>query len=59
MCSEVSGRVAAAVFSTPHRNSWGAVSITNEETREFLVNYMKELRDFIVRVLTVLPRTGS
>lgn len=33
--------------------------VTNEKTREFLANYMKELRDFIVRVLTVLPRTGS
>jgi chromate reductase len=33
--------------------------VTNENTREFLANYMKELRDFIVRVLTVLPRTGS
>ncbi|HQR19392.1 MAG TPA: NADPH-dependent FMN reductase [Burkholderiaceae bacterium] len=33
--------------------------VTNEKTREFLGNYMNELRDFIERVLTVLPRTRS
>ena len=33
--------------------------VTDDKTQEFLGNYMKELRDFIVRVLTVLPRTGS
>jgi chromate reductase len=31
--------------------------LTNESTREFLRNYMTELHAFIVRVLTVLPRT--
>jgi chromate reductase len=31
-------------------------TVTNESTREFLANYMKELHAFIVRVLTVLPR---
>lgn len=31
--------------------------VTNESTREFLRNYMTELHAFIVRVLTVLPRT--
>src|SRR5437016_10441157 len=30
--------------------------VTNEETAEFLRNYMTELHAFIVRVLTVLPR---
>ena len=30
--------------------------VTNEKTAEFLRNYMAEFRDFIERVLTVLPR---
>jgi chromate reductase len=30
--------------------------VTNEGTKEFLRNYMKELHAFIVRVLTVMPR---
>src|SRR5687768_12994688 len=30
--------------------------VANESTREFLHNYMVEFRDFIMRVLTVLPR---
>ena len=30
--------------------------VTNDETTEFLRNYMSELHAFIVRVLTVLPR---
>lgn len=30
--------------------------VTDESTREFLRNYMKELHGFVVRVLTVLPR---
>lgn len=32
--------------------------VSNGETREFLRNYMTELHGFIVRVLTVLPRTA-
>ena len=32
--------------------------VTDEKVAEFLRNYMSEFRDFIVRVLTVLPRTG-
>jgi chromate reductase len=32
--------------------------VTSDETREFLRKYMSELQDFIVRVLTVLPRTA-
>jgi chromate reductase len=31
--------------------------VTNDSTRGFLQNYMKELHLFIVRVLTVVPRT--
>ncbi|HZZ85527.1 MAG TPA: NADPH-dependent FMN reductase [Anaeromyxobacteraceae bacterium] len=31
--------------------------VTNESTAEFLRNYMKELLAFIIRVLTVLPRS--
>jgi chromate reductase, NAD(P)H dehydrogenase (quinone) len=30
--------------------------VTDEKTREFLRNYMQELKGFVVRVLTVLPR---
>jgi chromate reductase, NAD(P)H dehydrogenase (quinone) len=30
--------------------------VTNESTRDFLSNYMVEFRDFIARVLMVLPR---
>jgi len=30
--------------------------VTNEQTEQFLRNYMKEFHTFIVRVLTVLPR---
>ena len=30
--------------------------VSDEKTEEFLRNYMAEFRDFIVRVLTVLPR---
>jgi len=33
--------------------------VTEAGTAEFLRNYMKELQAFIVRVLTVLPRTPS
>jgi chromate reductase len=33
--------------------------VTDEKTAEFLRNYMKEFRDFIERVLTVLPRQPS
>lgn len=32
-------------------------TITNESTETFLRNYMKEFRDHLVRVLTVLPRS--
>ena len=32
--------------------------VTNASTQEFLRNYMTELHAFIVRVLTVLPRTA-
>jgi chromate reductase, NAD(P)H dehydrogenase (quinone) len=32
--------------------------VTNEDTVEFLRNYMSELHAFIVRVLTVLPRNA-
>src|SRR5262245_51508238 len=31
--------------------------VTNEKTEEFLRNYMRELHAFVVRVLTVLPRS--
>jgi chromate reductase len=31
-------------------------TVTNESTREFLREYMKEFKDFIMRVYTVLPR---
>lgn len=31
-------------------------TVGDDKTREFLRNYMAEFRDFIVRVLTVLPR---
>src|SRR5687767_11489587 len=33
--------------------------VTNESTKEFLSNYMKEFCEFTQRVLTVLPRTGG
>ncbi len=33
--------------------------VTNEQTAQFLTNYMSELHAFIVRVLTVLPRTQA
>jgi chromate reductase len=33
--------------------------VTEEGTAEFLRNYMSELHAFIVRVLTVLPRSGG
>lgn len=33
-------------------------SVGDEKTREFLRNYMAEFRDFIERVLTVLPRAA-
>jgi chromate reductase len=32
--------------------------VTDERVEEFLRNYMTELHAFIVRVLTVLPRTA-
>ena len=32
--------------------------VTDEKTAEFLRNYITEFRDFIQRVLTVLPRKG-
>lgn len=32
--------------------------VTDEGTEKFLSNYMTELHDFIVRVLTVLPRSA-
>ena len=35
-----------------------AGEITNEDTAEFLRNYMVELHSFIVRVLTVMPRNA-
>jgi chromate reductase, NAD(P)H dehydrogenase (quinone) len=31
--------------------------VTDDGTREFLHNYMKEFHEFVVRVLTVLPRS--
>ena len=34
----------------------GGGGCANESTTEFLTNYMREFRDHIVRVLTVLPR---
>jgi chromate reductase len=34
----------------------GEGAVTDETTKAFLVNYMTEFRDHIVRVLTVLPR---
>src|SRR6187431_2459463 len=34
----------------------GKGKVTDEETRNFLANFMAEFRDHIVRVLTVLPR---
>jgi chromate reductase len=34
----------------------GEGKVADESTRTFLANYMKEFRDHIVRVLTVLPR---
>jgi chromate reductase len=33
--------------------------VSDPSTKEFLTNYMKELHAFIVRVLTVLPRTAE
>jgi chromate reductase len=33
-------------------------TVTVDSTREFLANYMKEFHAFIVRVLTVLPRSA-
>ena len=33
--------------------------VTNESTKEFLRNYMKEFCEFTQRVLTVLPRTSG
>lgn len=35
-----------------------AGNVTVDSTREFLSRYMQEFRDFIARVLTVLPREG-
>jgi hypothetical protein len=35
-----------------------AGEVTNDKTAEFLRNYMVELHAFIVRVLTVHPRTA-
>jgi chromate reductase len=32
--------------------------VTDERTQEFLRNYMTELHAFIVRVLTVVPRSA-
>ena len=33
-----------------------ADEVVNEETKTFLRNYMTEFRDYVQRVLTVLPR---
>ncbi len=33
--------------------------VLNETTRDFLRRYMSEFRDFIIRVRTVLPQTGT
>ena len=32
--------------------------VTNERTEKFLRRYMKEFHEFIVRVITVLPRNA-
>jgi chromate reductase len=32
--------------------------VTDETVTQFLRDYMEEFREFIVRVLTVLPRQG-
>ena len=32
--------------------------VTDETTAQFLKDFMEEFREFIVRVLTVLPRQG-
>ena len=32
--------------------------VTNEPTEKFLRKYMKEFHEFIVRVITVLPRNA-
>ena len=37
----------------------GEGEVANESTKAFLTNYMQELRDHIVRVLTVLPREAG
>ena len=37
----------------------GDGEVANESTKAFLTNYMQELRDHIVRVLTVLPREAG
>ena len=37
----------------------GDGQVTNESTAEFLRSFMREFHGFIVRVLTVLPRTGG
>jgi chromate reductase len=34
----------------------GDGKVADESTKEFLSNYLKEFRDHVVRVLTVLPR---
>lgn len=33
--------------------------VSSPSTREFLTNFMKEFRDHLARVLTVLPRSGA
>jgi chromate reductase, NAD(P)H dehydrogenase (quinone) len=34
----------------------GDGNVTDESTKAFLTNYMAEFRDYITRVMTVLPR---
>jgi chromate reductase len=56
--SPLMNTVEAYIHFTPDLISADG-EVTNDKTREFLANYMKELRDFIERVLTVLPRTAA
>jgi chromate reductase len=56
--SPLMNTVEAYIHFTPNLISEDG-EVSNEKTREFLRNYMTELRDFIVRVLTVLPRTAA
>ena len=56
--SPMMNTVEAYIHFTPDLISADG-EVSNDKTREFLRNYMSELRDFIQRVLTVLPRTAS